>query len=147
MKLYVEENWSQMERFSKNYLENKGVTLQQYQCDILRYDFEMNELFFSILSHKFCVHVGVLLAFNSYWCTTQWINLSDCSIIFLCQGDKQSIWKFILTTKKQSETSVTTTSTEEPLSSFEKELASFISSDDRIIKLTSKVEGQHESVK
>ena len=146
MKLYIEENWSEMEHFSKNYLENKGVTLQQYQCDILRYDFEMDELFFSILSHKFHVHL-VLLAFNGYWCTTQWISLSDCSIIFLWQGDKQSRQKFILTTKKQSETSVTTTSTEEPLSSFEKEHASFISSDDRITKLTSKVEGQHESMK
>ena len=90
---------------------------------------EMDELFFSILACKFHVHVGVLLAFNGYWCTTQWIGLSDCSIVFLCQGDKRAWRKFILTTLNKSDDHVTKLSSKQPSSSFEKELASFISSD------------------
>ena len=73
MILYSRKHKADIQKLSKNYLAQKGLTLDQYLNATELPIFTFNELFLVLFARTFYVHVGIILANEGFWCSTPWI--------------------------------------------------------------------------
>ena len=97
MHSYVIENKGEILKVSKNFLENKGITLDQYIESIHKENFPLDELFLILFAKIFHVHVGVILSNNGFWCNAPWIPSRQCAVIFMFTKSTTSAGKLELT--------------------------------------------------
>ena len=83
MKSYVSNNKAEITKVSKNYLKQKGVSLETYVESINNKSAPFNELFLILFIKIFRIHVGVILANSGFWCDTPWIPSQQCGLIFM----------------------------------------------------------------
>ena len=86
LKLQVEDNYLAIMKLSKNFLKSKSMSMEQYLMWLLSNEFVVDELFLNLLSRRYQVHVGVILNYG-FWCTTLWICLHQCKLIFVSTTD------------------------------------------------------------
>ena len=70
---YSRKHKADIQKLSKNYLAQKGLTLDQYLISIEKPNFTFDELFLVLFAHTFSIHVGIILANEGFLCSTPWI--------------------------------------------------------------------------
>ena len=104
MKIYIDENWDTVEKLGKVFLRNQGISLTAYVDSFMYGKAPVDEFFLVLISRHFKVHVGALLWFESFWCSTPWIQPNGCKLIFVCAQSNSQIesYDFIGTVRKDS---------------------------------------------
>ena len=70
---YSRKHKADIQKLGKNYLAQKGLTLDEYLNSIEKSNFAFDELFLVLFACTFSIHVGIILAKEGFWCSTQWI--------------------------------------------------------------------------
>ena len=95
LKLHIEENYLDIMKLSKNFLKSKSMSMEQYLMRLLSNEFAVDELLLNLLSRRYQVHVGVILNYG-FLCTSPWIDLHQCKLVFVSTTDVQNNRKFKL---------------------------------------------------